>query len=63
VGRGMACFIAIEDSKMSRAHARVDASGDIVRVTDLGSSNGTYINEVAVGLESAELSLGYVARR
>lgn len=43
-GRGGDCAIFLADVTVSREHARfsVDASG--LSVTDLGSTNGTYVN-------------------
>lgn len=45
VGRGEDAQIRIPDPSVSRFHARIDAiRPDILTVTDLGSSNGTYLN-------------------
>jgi pSer/pThr/pTyr-binding forkhead associated (FHA) protein len=46
VGRGEESEIAIEDDTVSASHARLelDATGQRVSVTDLGSSNGTFLN-------------------
>jgi len=45
LGRGAAAGVRVEDEAVSREHARVwvDAEG-VVRVTDLGSTNGTLLN-------------------
>jgi hypothetical protein len=45
VGRdeGLAISLAGESS-VSRNHARLDKAGDDVRITDLGSTNGTFVN-------------------
>src|SRR5262249_999580 len=48
IGRGDNCDIYINDSSVSRRHASVEASPAGVRVTDLGSTNGTFINNTAV---------------
>src|SRR5262249_34787141 len=48
IGRGDNCDIYINDSSVSRRHAAVEASPAGVRVTDLGSTNGTFINNAAV---------------
>ena len=37
-----------DDGGVSRKHARLEASGTQVIATDLGSSNGTYINEAKI---------------
>ena len=48
VGRHLECDIVISDSNVSRKHAEiVCADGDVV-VKDLGSTNGTKVNGVAV---------------
>ncbi len=46
VGRGRQCEITIDDDTVSSNHARleVNSKGQRVTVTDLQSSNGTYIN-------------------
>jgi pSer/pThr/pTyr-binding forkhead associated (FHA) protein/S1-C subfamily serine protease len=46
VGRGQQCQIAIDDDTVSSAHARLqlDAQGQRVAITDLNSSNGTFLN-------------------
>jgi len=43
-GRASTCDVTIDDSSISRSHARVSASGDGVFVEDLGSHNGTHLN-------------------
>src|SRR5262245_47046684 len=48
IGRGDNCDIRINDSSVSRRHAVVEASPGGVTVTDLGSTNGTFINNTAV---------------
>ena len=45
IGRDDSCDIVIDDAKVSRAHARLDLQLGQWRVTDLQSSNGTYVNE------------------
>ncbi len=48
IGRDPAAQLSIDDDSVSRRHARIDqhASGHIV--TDLGSTNGTYVSEARV---------------
>lgn len=58
VGRDTECFIALPDAKASRAHVTVSADSDGVVVTDLGSSNGTFLNESRIGTEPAVAKLG-----
>jgi hypothetical protein len=45
LGRGDAAEIRLEDPFASSRHARVAAQGGIVLIEDLGSTNGTYLNE------------------
>ena len=44
VGRARDCNIRIDDAKVSRAHALIEVKDRQVRVEDLGSTNGTWIN-------------------
>lgn len=45
IGRDSACSISVPtDPSLSRNHAQVYASGGVVFVADLGSSNGTRVN-------------------
>ena len=45
IGRDASTTLSIQDEQMSRRHARVSAQGDLAIVEDLGSTNGTYVNE------------------
>ncbi len=45
VGRVAECDITIEDPKVSRAHAMIRVEGERVTVEDLGSANGSRIND------------------
>lgn len=45
IGRDASSTLALQDEQMSRHHARVSAQGDRAIVEDLGSTNGTYVNE------------------
>ncbi|HCE46408.1 MAG TPA: hypothetical protein DET40_22925 [Lentisphaeria bacterium] len=48
IGRGTDCFIHITketDPEVSRHHCRLDIAPPKAELTDLGSSNGTYLNE------------------
>ena len=44
IGRGADCQLALEDDYVSTRHARVVDGPDGVYVEDLGSTNGTYVN-------------------
>lgn len=48
VGRDIACDIAINDSEISRKHAHLVRVAEGYAVEDLGSTNGTFINEVRI---------------
>lgn len=43
LGRSSECTVVLEDTKISRQHARLDFDGRTLTVTDLDSSNGTYL--------------------
>jgi hypothetical protein len=45
LGRGDRAEIRLEDPFASARHARIYEQGNIVVVEDLGSTNGTYLNE------------------
>ena len=49
VGRVAPAGIVLDGSAVSRRHCMVDRAGDQVRVTDLGSTNGTYVDGIRVG--------------
>ncbi|WP_124040266.1 FhaA domain-containing protein [Neoactinobaculum massilliense] len=43
IGRGSDCDITVEDSGISRHHLRLDVTPNGVILTDLGSTNGTFV--------------------
>jgi len=45
MGRDEACDIVLDDQRASKEHARISRLNDRIVVTDLGSSNGTRVNE------------------
>src|SRR5262245_20922664 len=45
IGRGEDCDVRIPDHSVSRKHARIEPLPEGVRVTDLGSTNGTFVND------------------
>jgi hypothetical protein len=45
LGRGDRAEIRLEDPFASSRHARVYEQGNVVAIEDLGSTNGTYLNE------------------
>jgi len=48
IGRDAACDIVIPDRQVSRQHARISLSGSGVILEDLGSKNGTFLNNQPV---------------
>ncbi|MEV8517464.1 FtsK/SpoIIIE domain-containing protein [Dactylosporangium sp. NPDC051484] len=48
VGRDAACQIALDDSEVSRRHLHIGVGSRQVTVTDLKSSNGTFVDGVRV---------------
>ncbi|HEB88336.1 MAG TPA: FHA domain-containing protein [Deltaproteobacteria bacterium] len=45
IGRGADCRVRFYDPLVSRRHARVYRDGDLWRIEDLGSRNGTLLGE------------------
>ena len=48
IGRGNQCDIVIPGTHLSRRHAEVSVEGNHLRIKDLGSANGTFLNEVQI---------------
>ncbi|MBI3181092.1 MAG: GGDEF domain-containing protein [Myxococcales bacterium] len=44
IGRSRECDVSLDDSSVSRQHARLVHTGDEYRLEDLGSANGTLVN-------------------
>lgn len=61
VGRVQGNDIVLEDSALSRQHARFDVTPDGIWLADLGSLNGIFLNDQRVG-EPCPLQLGDVVR-
>jgi diguanylate cyclase (GGDEF)-like protein len=53
VGRSKTAGIVISDDSVSRAHARFAVSRDEVSIEDLGSSNGTWVNDRRIHARTA----------
>ncbi|RYD04592.1 hypothetical protein N752_14560 [Desulforamulus aquiferis] len=58
MGRRDSCDIVLLDSSISRRHAQLEPAGGRYWLTDLGSTNGTYLNGLLV--EKVELTSGDV---
>jgi two-component system, NtrC family, response regulator HydG len=56
VGQSASCELRLDDREVSRRHLGVEIAEGELRVTDLGSTNGTRVNGVKV--ESARLRPG-----
>lgn len=48
IGRSHECNLQIDDPGLSRIHARLIPGGDGVQLEDMGSTNGTYVNDLRV---------------
>lgn len=48
VGRAASCDLPIQDPTVSRRHAELELAGAGVRIRDLGSTNGTYLDGVRI---------------
>jgi pSer/pThr/pTyr-binding forkhead associated (FHA) protein len=48
IGRGSENELVIDDSAVSRAHARIEEEAGVWRIVDLGSTNGTGVDLVAL---------------
>lgn len=61
VGRAPECALHLDESGLSRQHARLVPTGDGVQVEDMGSTNGTFINgkRVQRGFAAAGDEIGF----
>ncbi|MBS2018611.1 MAG: sigma 54-dependent Fis family transcriptional regulator [Deltaproteobacteria bacterium] len=48
VGTSGVCKLVLRDRYVSRRHLGIDALGDRLRISDLGSANGTFVNGVRI---------------
>ncbi len=48
IGRSASCDVTLDDTFVSSQHARIAKTDDGIVVSDLGSTNGTYVNREKV---------------
>ena len=60
VGTAPDCDVVVSDASVSGRHAEFNAQGGVFRVSDLGSTNGTFVNDKRV--QQAELVDGDTLR-
>jgi two-component system, NtrC family, response regulator HydG len=48
VGQSPVCDVRLTDREASRRHAALEPIGDELRITDLGSTNRTWVNEIPI---------------
>lgn len=48
IGRDSDCDLVLDEPEMSRRHAMIENTGDVIFLRDLGSANGTFVNGVQV---------------
>jgi diguanylate cyclase (GGDEF)-like protein len=58
IGRGHNNDIILQSDTVSRQHATIECQGVDIVVTDLGSTNGTFVNEDPTRLHQARLKCG-----
>src|SRR5579871_4869394 len=44
IGRARECHLVIDHSQVSRLHARLELDHEQIAITDLNSTNGTFVN-------------------
>lgn len=48
IGRDPSCAVWLDQPGVSRRHARVTVTEDAAQIEDLGSTNGTFVSEIAI---------------
>ncbi len=51
IGRGKECDVTIDNTAISRQHVSLSYNGSIYFVSDLGSTNGTFVNGKKISLD------------
>jgi len=54
VGRSSKSDVQIDQESVSRAHSKIVNSGRAIRIRDLGSTNGTYVNDELIDERTLE---------
>ncbi len=62
IGRAKRNDVLLKDSTVSSVHARIELVGERLHLTDLKSSNGTWVNKERLGSESVPLMSGDCVR-
>ncbi len=62
VGRSDEATICLDDPGISRLHAAISVSADTITLADLGSTNGTFLDDAPVGAEPRSLVVGATVR-
>ncbi|HEY9181456.1 MAG TPA: FHA domain-containing protein [Candidatus Baltobacteraceae bacterium] len=58
VGRSSGAAVDLKDPEVSRRHARLELARGVLYISDLGSSNGTFLNGKPLGDGGIELRVG-----
>ena len=62
LGRSEEATVCLDDPGLSRLHASIRVTADGITLADLGSTNGTYLDDAPVGAEPQSLVVGTVVR-
>jgi pSer/pThr/pTyr-binding forkhead associated (FHA) protein len=54
IGRSRECVVLVHNIKASRKHAKIERTGGLYQVTDLGSGNGTKVNGEKISFHTLE---------
>jgi two-component system cell cycle response regulator len=56
VGRGRDADVHVDDANVSRNHVHISLEGDQIFVADMGSRNGTFVNDELIGGDKVSLA-------